>query len=547
MASGTKADERKLTVWREDLSLSELDRMVEEDIGHGPEGEPETIPDEGVLPPHSRVPQFFDPIAALGVPAPKPERVHEYDLATLLPISELQERGMTGTGRYLLYPMTEMQPRSFWEELKREVRALGEQDILLVRMDRVHLFTETAASLAQTFYYRKFQEGGVAIGKHVLLVNPDESTKRSLADALEQVNDVCMVLETGDPRQPETWRLQYVGKFQNNLRVVLDFIRDRKEATSKDIQQQFGVTQGDVQRRLTQLQEDGLVERRKIENSGKKPPNLFTFFHPAMLYLPPEWPHPVSYSVYNPMLADYARDRWEAAVKAITKNELEKAFSCGRESLSAYETLDDDAGTANALWCLGLISRLRADFDTALQYHFQSLALRRQLGDTEAVASSLHNIGVTYAERGDSDETALDYYEQSLAGLTNRAEIAKTLNNMGNLFLHMGRFEEAWEYALRSLRLREEIGNLQHLGSSFCSLGVHAEHRGWWKECVLFSIVGQKLYREADVPLPSNYMHCVMDRLRAARQHLGEEAYALADQTGMTMTRQEAVQYALGL
>jgi non-specific serine/threonine protein kinase len=69
---------------------------------------------------------------------------------------------------------------------------------------------------------------------------------------------------------------------------------------------------------------------------------------------------------------------------------------------------------AKALSAAGNLARDRADYELATACHEQSLAIRRDLGDTRGIASSLNNLGVVARDRGDAGQT-IRLCQESLA------------------------------------------------------------------------------------------------------------------------------------
>jgi signal transduction histidine kinase len=95
------------------------------------------------------------------------------------------------------------------------------------------------------------------------------------------------------------------------------------------------------------------------------------------------------------------------------------------------------------------------------------------LEDRAGVAISLNNIGNVYKERGDR-ENALHYYMQ---GLTIAQEIdhkygqAGALGNIGALYKELGNWPAAQQYHLQSLAIEQEIGNRHGEAESLLQLG----------------------------------------------------------------------------
>ena len=85
---------------------------------------------------------------------------------------------------------------------------------------------------------------------------------------------------------------------------------------------------------------------------------------------------------------------------------------------------------------ISLIYSAKSDYDTALRYLEQSLAIRQQIGDRSGEGTTLNNISQIYDAKGDYD-TALRYLERSLAiqqQIGDIAGLAATLHNMGCIF-----------------------------------------------------------------------------------------------------------------
>ena len=78
----------------------------------------------------------------------------------------------------------------------------------------------------------------------------------------------------------------------------------------------------------------------------------------------------------------------------------------------------------------------QGDYETALTYLKQSLAIRQQIGDKAGEGTTLNNISQIYDAQGDY-ETALTYLKQSLAisqQIGDKAGEGTTLNNISTLF-----------------------------------------------------------------------------------------------------------------
>ncbi len=124
------------------------------------------------------------------------------------------------------------------------------------------------------------------------------------------------------------------------------------------------------------------------------------------------------------------------------------------------------------------------DYDTALDYLKQSLAIRQEIGDKSGASTTLNNMSQIYDARGDYD-TALDYLKQALAIQQEIGDIAglcATLFNMGHI--HHQNEEtpqalQAWVTVYRlakPINLAQALDALENLAGQ---LGLPGGLEGW--------------------------------------------------------------------
>ena len=113
-----------------------------------------------------------------------------------------------------------------------------------------------------------------------------------------------------------------------------------------------------------------------------------------------------------------------------------------------------DVELARILNTLAVGHTFRAEYDKALEYHFQSLVMREKQGDKKNIAIALQNIGLAYYKMGNYD-LAMDYYLQaqksdSEAGNPIRVQLDL---NLGLCFSELHQFENAQLYFESALKL----------------------------------------------------------------------------------------------
>lgn len=101
------------------------------------------------------------------------------------------------------------------------------------------------------------------------------------------------------------------------------------------------------------------------------------------------------------------------------------------------------------------------EWQWALHYYQQALALAEAVGDRSGQAANLINMGVAYMKLGEMG-WALACHEQSLSiqqAIGGRGWQASTLNNLGMLYDGLGEMGWALEYYKQAEGIREAIGD----------------------------------------------------------------------------------------
>ena len=104
-------------------------------------------------------------------------------------------------------------------------------------------------------------------------------------------------------------------------------------------------------------------------------------------------------------------------------------------------------------------------FIKALNYYFQALKIAEELGDKNAQAQNLGNIGKVYAEQKNYAR-ALEFFSSTQKiqeELGDENGIARNLFNIGSLYFTTGKYKEAEYYMEKSLVIAENIGALDLL------------------------------------------------------------------------------------
>lgn len=182
------------------------------------------------------------------------------------------------------------------------------------------------------------------------------------------------------------------------------------------------------------------------------------------------------------------------------------ADESAKAALALFRTLHDEAGQADGLNVLGLLSIEANRFEVARTLFEKSLSLRAA-NDHHGRAIALHNLA-RLARRQSDTERARTLYEAALterrvAG-TPRGE-AETLGDCGVLAQSSGDLETARRFYLDSLAIRRPLNDHLGIGVMLFNLGEIAETDSDFLRAIIFYVHADRIFHElqstfADAP-----------------------------------------------
>jgi tetratricopeptide (TPR) repeat protein len=188
-----------------------------------------------------------------------------------------------------------------------------------------------------------------------------------------------------------------------------------------------------------------------------------------------------------------------------------EALEYHEQTLALFRDLGDRQGEANALGNLGLVTWRQGNYAAATEYSEQALVLFRDLGDRQGEASSLNNLGNVADSQGNYAE-AREYYEQALAlfrdlgdrqgevdalnNLGGVADPADALNNLGSVADSQGNYAEVREYYEQALVLARELNYWQGEANALIGLGNFALNQGNYAAAIEYYEQALALARE---------------------------------------------------
>jgi len=159
------------------------------------------------------------------------------------------------------------------------------------------------------------------------------------------------------------------------------------------------------------------------------------------------------------------------------RGDLGQALQVGAEALALSEQAQDRLSIRTALANLGIVKRRLGDHDGALDSFGRALAIASELNENDVAGRVLNNIGLVHADQGNI-ALAHEYLTRSLAlkmqfddGKGGSQDIARTLNNIGNLFEEQADYAQAIHHYEQARALLDRSGGGPSLASAYSNIG----------------------------------------------------------------------------
>ena len=167
-----------------------------------------------------------------------------------------------------------------------------------------------------------------------------------------------------------------------------------------------------------------------------------------------------------------------------------RALAMYRQALAIWQETGNSR-LASAYNNVGKVYYGYGDTEAALENYTSALALHREMktaegnggnarGNATGEANALNNIGMTYAEMGDTDR-ALDYFNQALSlyqSLQQKRGQADSLDNLGYAHFLLGAYDEALPRYEQALALYVQVGDKQCESYVLTHIGMLHAARG---------------------------------------------------------------------
>ena len=236
-----------------------------------------------------------------------------------------------------------------------------------------------------------------------------------------------------------------------------------------------------------------------------------------------------------------------AGTVATWQGDYATARELNGESLAIRRELGDTPGVATLLNNLGIIARFQRDLTSARQMNEESLALFREMGDRWAVGQLLNNQACVASDEGEYAE-ARQLLEESLMirrQLGDKAGLALSLNTLADVVLDEGKFTDARPLLDESLAINRELGDqtaIAYLLEDYAGLAA-AEARP--EKALKLASFADGLRESIGAPLPPSEQARVDRMIAPARTALPESSVTVEWEAGRSLPLEQAIELAL--
>ncbi len=176
------------------------------------------------------------------------------------------------------------------------------------------------------------------------------------------------------------------------------------------------------------------------------------------------------------------------------------ALNLYQESLQIDVELGDEEGIALTYNNLGDLYYYLAEYDTALCYFEKALPLYGKLNDTARIIKAVVNIAAVH-EKNDDLQFSIKENRKALemAMLTdNKRMEGLCLNNLGSNFVNLEEPDEALDYLIRAILIRDEIDDKKGMMESLKLIGQAFELKGLHDKAIDYYFQSLKFSEEMD-------------------------------------------------
>jgi len=171
-----------------------------------------------------------------------------------------------------------------------------------------------------------------------------------------------------------------------------------------------------------------------------------------------------------------------------SKGEWQRAIEFYQQSLAITEKLGDVPGLATTYMNLGTVYLQKGEWERAIEFYQKALAITEKLGDVHTLAQTYNNLGEVYRHKGEWDR-AIEFYQKALAITEKLGDVhtlAQIYNNLGLVYAAKGEWQQAIDFYQQSLAITDKLGDVHTLAQTYNNLGEVYRSKGEWQRAIHF-------------------------------------------------------------
>jgi tetratricopeptide (TPR) repeat protein len=163
----------------------------------------------------------------------------------------------------------------------------------------------------------------------------------------------------------------------------------------------------------------------------------------------------------------------------LTLGQYEQAMEYHQQALAIAQAIGDRRAASQAIGNLGVAHVYLGQYDPAIDHYQQALLLACEAEDQRGQSEQLRNLARAYSYMGYS-RRGVAYYQQALAlarDIGDRRGEARALRGLGEIHQELGELESVVEYHQQALAIAQDLGDryaeteyLSYLAGAYCDL-----------------------------------------------------------------------------
>lgn len=170
--------------------------------------------------------------------------------------------------------------------------------------------------------------------------------------------------------------------------------------------------------------------------------------------------------------AGLAKAYYNAGVSSRLSSNFEHAIDYFMKALETYRGLKDSKGESRTLNALANVYYNLGSYEKAIEYYDECIFVLQSLGDLKFEAIVLTNRGLSLQQFGDLRASLNNYLESlSIYNSIGKPVHYALFNNLGIVYLEMGRYNEAMKYFIEALKRTTKSNNVIDQGYTLANMG----------------------------------------------------------------------------